>query len=272
MFDCYYIGYINYNNYKFIKKKNIENFEIINTEDFFREELHIPYHDKIRNDDSIFVSIASYRDTECMKTLTDLFDKADKPDNIYVGICHQNKNKNEYCIPNNFKHMDHIRFKDYDYKEALGPTFARYICSHLWKGEQYFMQIDSHSRFIKGWDTKIKNMYKQCESKKSILTHYPPSHSQYEQILEKKVKPSHTCKAHFENKFHIISGAVGKKILKINHLLHHMFLLDYYLVMLNFYMKYRLILIYHICFKEKKFYYQQDYGQMVGIYIIYLNL
>ena len=71
------------------------------------------------------------------------------------------------------------------------------------------MQIDSHSRFIKGWDTKIKNMYKQCESKKSILTHYPPSHSQYEQIL-KKVKPSHTCKAHFENKFHIISGAVGK--------------------------------------------------------------
>ena len=54
-----------------------------------------------------------------MKTLTDLFDKADKPDNIYVGICHQNKNKNEYCIPNNFKHMDHIRFKDYDYKEAL---------------------------------------------------------------------------------------------------------------------------------------------------------
>ena len=143
----------------------------------------------------VFLYLLSYRDTECMKTLTDLFDKADNPGIIYVGICHQNKNKNEYCIPKNFKYMNHIRFKDYDYKEALGPTFARYICSHLWKGEQYFMQIDSHSRFLKGWDTTIKNMYKKCDSINSILTLYPPSHDNYEKILKNKMKPSHTCKA-----------------------------------------------------------------------------
>ena len=124
---------------KLLKKQyNIENFQLTDRKEFFRESLNIPYYDKIRNDGSIFVSIASYRDTECMKTLTDLFDKADNPGIIYVGICHQNKNKNEYCIPKNFKYMNHVRFKDYDYKEAR--TYICKIYMFTWEGGQYFMQ------------------------------------------------------------------------------------------------------------------------------------
>jgi hypothetical protein len=36
--------------------------------------------------DTIFVSIASYRDAECKKTLFDLFYKADHPFRIFVGL------------------------------------------------------------------------------------------------------------------------------------------------------------------------------------------
>lgn len=35
--------------------------------------------------DQIFVNIASYRDTECKRTLVDLFSKAERPDRIFVG-------------------------------------------------------------------------------------------------------------------------------------------------------------------------------------------
>ena len=35
---------------------------------------------------TIFVQIASYRDPECQWTVKDLFDKADHPERVYVGI------------------------------------------------------------------------------------------------------------------------------------------------------------------------------------------
>ena len=44
------------------------------------------------------------------------------------------------------------------YKKAKGPTYARYWCSTLWEGEEFFLQIDSHTHFIKGWDTELINM------------------------------------------------------------------------------------------------------------------
>jgi hypothetical protein len=48
------------------------------------------------------------------------------------------------------------------YKDAKGPTYARYLCSTLWDSEQYFMQIDSHTEFIKNWDTTCINMLESC--------------------------------------------------------------------------------------------------------------
>ena len=44
--------------------------------------------------DTIFVSVASYRDDECPATLEYLFGKADNPHNVYIGICQQNDSDN----------------------------------------------------------------------------------------------------------------------------------------------------------------------------------
>lgn len=38
------------------------------------------------NTPRIFVQIASYRDTECQHTVRDLFEKANDPDRVFVGI------------------------------------------------------------------------------------------------------------------------------------------------------------------------------------------
>ena len=40
---------------------------------------------------TIFVSIASYRDENCPKTLYSLFKNAKYPERVFVGICQQNK-------------------------------------------------------------------------------------------------------------------------------------------------------------------------------------
>ena len=191
--------------FKTTQKQQLELFS--NYDVYFKENLHKTYQYSKKTKNTIFVSVASYRDTECMKTIVDLFEKAENPNNIYVGICQQNKNSNENCIPDNFKYNDNIRIKKYDYKDALGPTFARYICSHLWDGEEFYLQIDSHSRCIPKWDKKLLDMYKQCPSEKAILTHRPPTHQLYDKVVNDTLSPTYTCSAHFENNFHIIADS-----------------------------------------------------------------
>lgn len=189
-----------------------EGFEISDAR-FFDEAYHKPYTSTTTRPDCIFVSIASYRDTECKNTLIDIFKKAKEPHKIFIGLCQQNKEENETCIANvEEQYKSHIREYNISYTEARGPTWARYICSHLWDGEEYFMQIDSHSRFLPNWDEKVKNIYKQCPPGKNILTHYPPSHNSYDEIVNnQKSEVSYTCSSHFEKNFHIISEAKNVK-------------------------------------------------------------
>lgn len=44
--------------------------------------------------ETIFVSIASFRDPECQWTVKDLFEKANDPSRVYVGICWQYDKEN----------------------------------------------------------------------------------------------------------------------------------------------------------------------------------
>ena len=57
---------------------------------------------------SIFVSIASYRDDVCPDTLSSLYEMANKPENIFVGICQQNKKDSDDkdCLSDSFKYKD----------------------------------------------------------------------------------------------------------------------------------------------------------------------
>jgi hypothetical protein len=197
----------------------IENF--ISNEDvqnYFNDNLHKDYPKYNTKLDKIFVSLASYRDDECSDTIRSIYDNADKPENIYIGICSQNHpdEVKEECVPSArmdgfrtllgwnvpryYKYKNNIRVNRLKHTDALGPNYARYLCSHLWKGEQYYMQIDSHLNFFKGWDTTIKNMYNQLPHTKCILTHYPPTSGSTNES-----NPSFTCSAHYEDNFHIIS-------------------------------------------------------------------
>lgn len=135
---------------------------------------------------TIFVSIASYRDDECNLTIKRLFEKAKYPHNIFVGLCQQNSYNDDedslYDIYNN----NNIRVIRIPYYEAKGPTYARFLCSSLYNGEEYYFQIDSHTKFIQDWDEICINMIKEIKlkdlSKKPILSHYPKSFEDYDNI------------------------------------------------------------------------------------------
>jgi [Skp1-protein]-hydroxyproline N-acetylglucosaminyltransferase len=136
--------------------------------------------------DAIFVSVASYRDTECSMTLDTLFNNAKYPELVFVGVCEQNKAgmKDELCLSNKvMKYRNNIRIKVLDHTQAKGPTYARYYCSELWRGEQYYLQIDSHTTFTKDWDQDLIDMINQIkmnpnESSRPVLSAYPPTKEQ----------------------------------------------------------------------------------------------
>ena len=51
---------------------------------------------------------------------------------------------------------------------------ARYFASKLYRGEEYYLQIDSHSEFVKHWDEKLILMLNKAPAIKPVLSGYPP--------------------------------------------------------------------------------------------------
>ena len=52
--------------------------------------------------------------------------------------------------------------------------WARHLIqSELFADEDYFLQIDSHTRFAANWDTRLIEMLGRCASPKPVLTTYP---------------------------------------------------------------------------------------------------
>ena len=134
---------------------------------------------------NIFVSIASYRDDVCVDTINSLYTNAKNPEKVFVGICQQNNDAIDLdCINNSKliidkKLVSNIRIIRIPYYDAKGPVYARYLCSSLIdkNNEKYYLQIDSHSIFIKNWDDICVSMINEIKSlglsAKPVISYYP---------------------------------------------------------------------------------------------------
>ena len=158
----------------------------------------------VKDDGSIFMSIAAYREHLLDQTLRYAFDNAENPDKLFIGAVVQNcfglgggekpcrtgvqvvgQNKQgrpmtkvsnappdvngieTFCAESKYKKYcenNQIRVLYVDEGEALGPAMARYLASKLWGGETYFMQVDSHLEFAENWDKDYINEVKATKN------------------------------------------------------------------------------------------------------------
>jgi len=143
---------------------------------------------------TIFVNIASYRDTECQHTVRDLFEKADNPDRVFAGICWQFvPGADDDCFLIETR-PNQVRVQEFHAKESMGVCWARAHSQKLWNGEDYTFQIDSHMRFKPGWDTIVLDMLASCPSERAVLSSYPISYEPPNALAPDKVvtiKPKH---------------------------------------------------------------------------------
>ena len=96
----------------------------------------------------IFISIASYRDPELQWTIKSAIENANNPDNLYFGIVHQGLDSEIF----NYEEIKNISIIKMHPKEARGAGYARSKAMELYDGQEYFLQVDSHTRFVPGWE------------------------------------------------------------------------------------------------------------------------
>ena len=135
------------------------------------------------NDRTIFVSIAAYRDAELEHTVRDLFERAKHPENLHIAICWQyNPLREEPFTIADRKHQ--VSVVNINYKKSHGVGWARRVLQTLYGGEAYYLQVDSHSRFIPHWDEAMINELARCNSPKPILSTYPDHYTLPNNLLD----------------------------------------------------------------------------------------
>lgn len=119
----------------------------------------------------IFVSIASYCDTELIPTLKNLYKYCSDPNRLTVCVHLQDTQESlEELKSYNFINLKIIFTPK---EQAQGVVWARNRIMEAHEYEPYFLSIDSHTRFKKNWDLILINQYNSIERPKVILTTYP---------------------------------------------------------------------------------------------------
>lgn len=154
----------------------------------------------------IFVSIAAYRDTETPHTVRSLLEKADRPHLVRAGILSQvNLPEDNDCRVGSWPNVHETVL---DYRESLGACWARnYIWKNLLRDEDFVLQIDSHSRFDKGWDTTLLKMFEGLQDPKAVLTHYPMRYDPKTGVTNDQAYTRFDIQAFNSHGFPVISSA-----------------------------------------------------------------
>jgi len=101
----------------------------------------------------------------------DLLNNASDATRLFFGICDQydDKLKIDYTQFN----FQNIKSLCVEYTKSQGACWARSLTQSLYAGEDFTLQIDSHTRSEKNWDTKLISIYNSFDNPKTIISTYP---------------------------------------------------------------------------------------------------
>jgi hypothetical protein len=142
--------------------------------------------------EKIFVQIASYRDPELLPTLQNLLETSDNPQNLVICIAWQHSSDDQWDNLDFYKSDKRFKIIDIEHRDSKGTCWARNKIQQYYNDEEYTLQLDSHHRFIKGWDTELKKMYNSLVDdgfEKPLLTSYIPSYNPNDDLNSRASDP-----------------------------------------------------------------------------------
>ena len=121
---------------------------------------------------SIFVSIAAYRDPELIPTLLDCVRRARYKADLRFGVCWQHAGDEPAPPDLGVK----LRLIDVPWRQSRGACWARAEIMKLYDNEDYYLQLDSHHRFVQDWDARLIDQAERSGAARPLLTTYPASY------------------------------------------------------------------------------------------------
>ncbi len=125
----------------------------------------------------IYVQIPAYRDGELASTLLDLYAQANRPTRLRTRVIWQHARGEQ--LPERVRRLPGVEIEDLPAEQSHGCGWARRRARAGWAGEPYTLLLDSHHRFVDGWDDLVLEMYAALEAAghaKPLLTAYLPAY------------------------------------------------------------------------------------------------
>jgi hypothetical protein len=127
---------------------------------------------------SIYVAINCLGvDSELIKTVKDCLIKAKTSEDVHIHVACAGNRVFYNFVKHHLKDYTNVKFSYFELESSLGVGVGRAQAAAEYDNEDYYLQIDSHSRFDQHWDdqliAKLKNAIQITNNQKTILSAHP---------------------------------------------------------------------------------------------------
>jgi Glycosyltransferase (GlcNAc) len=151
----------------------------------------------------------------CGLTLQSIFEKAQHPEKVHIGLVESNHADDAFCIEvycklygvtaltrqkvrtdvvkimtvpetttedgkqkNKCPYMDQIHYLAFHKVGAKGPIYARSLTRKLLGNQEYCLQLDAHSAVVPNWDVSLQREWTLTRNEFAVLSTVPPKISE----------------------------------------------------------------------------------------------
>jgi len=137
----------------------------------------------------LYVQIPAYRDLELVPTLRDLYARASRPGRLRVRVMWQRSA--DEVLPDDVRALPRLEIDEVSAATSEGCNWARLRLQESWAGERYTLLLDSHHRFVDGWDDLALEMVEQLRAagtSRPMLTGYLPAYDPSD-VVHRSTRP-----------------------------------------------------------------------------------
>ena len=125
--------------------------------------------------DRVLASVASLDDVQTIDTIEMLLDTATSTDVHVVCVLNTDDDAHHRAVES-IPQCEVVRLP---MEYAYGPCYARHLAMMRWRGEQWYLSVDAHTRFETGWDAQYLEWSASLPRKHVLSTYvsHDPKHS-----------------------------------------------------------------------------------------------
>ena len=139
----------------------------------------------------ILIHLPAYREPELVPTIKSALENAEFPERLVFGICRQFNPEDGFDNVDEFRNDKRFKIKDIPHLKAKGLPYARAVINEeLLDDEEFVVQLDSHHRFSKNWDSTLISWYYTLKADGynplicGYLPYYNPFHDPEQRVQE----------------------------------------------------------------------------------------